>query len=393
MAHKRQVSLPALLRFCDRMGVSVLLEGLRAQRKRPHISTSMITRSLVAGFMFNVGSLLKMDKFFRKEPVRQALQCRRPGVASDTTVARVLEVMDVGQVLSCVRWVADAFVRHGLGGCSFATARGRAGIVDGTAWGGFFCSVVMEHGTIPLFHGVSRIPRLGKELPVSLRLIAKVARRFTWMLADGLYACLSFFELCARLGVKGIVKTRSKTLCIVRQAQALFRAFPKGGPEVDYAAGFDAERGCLYQAWAAQNLSWGQAWDKCPLRFNVIRVEETYVKGSRKGHRLFHVISQDASLGAASGREAGHGRWGIESAFKAANAAVHTKRQLTRNPKVALLINAFEAIAFMILSAFGEWLDKNEEHMRDLWDHGRLALGTLQDELWASLSPAEPESS
>jgi hypothetical protein len=289
--------------------------------------------------------------------------------------------------------VADAFVGQGLGGCTFATARGRAGIVDGTGWGGFLCSVVMERGIIPLFHGVSRIPRLGKELPVSLRLVAQVAGRFTWLLADGLYACLSFFLLCARLKVKGIVKTRSKTLCIVREADALFRAFPKGGPEVDYAAGFDAERGCLYQAWAVQNQSWGQAWDSCPLRFNVIRVEETYVKGSRKGRRVFHVISQDASLGALSGREAGHGRWGIESGFKAANGAVQTKRQFTRNPKVALLINALQAIAFMIVSAFAAWLDKNEEHMRDLWDHGRLALGTLQDELWASLWLAEPESS
>jgi hypothetical protein len=227
-------------------------------------------------------------------------------------------MMDRVALEKSMQEVGQKIRQAGMAGVSLGGKRRRVGVVDGTSLGGHLASVVMEVGEVASCLGLERIPKRGKELPVSLALIQSKTQsnKLDYLLGDGLYACEEFWRVCSAEGVAGVVKTPEETLNILKDANGIFDAKERL-EGVEFAEGTDAERNCTFRVWGVEDLPWSET----QRLLKVVRVVETFFKGkfALETHR-FWILSQDQSLSAVNLRELAHQRWFIENeGFKALN--------------------------------------------------------------------------
>jgi hypothetical protein len=298
-------------------------------------------------------------------------QKRHQLLGSDSSIARV-----AGQVaVEEIRGLLEGLWRqwHQSNGPS-------VGVIDGSFIGGQWYSVLVERGSMPIFAGLEPLTKRGKELPVSVELIDRLAQQYgkgfvDYLLADGLYACESFWKACAAAQIHGIVKTQESGLVICQDAAWWFDQ-PFKVPGVEYHEGFDARRLCTYRLQALEDRSWGNT----SITLKVVRVEETYLKGPRAGHtEQFWVLSQAQDLDARTLRHWAHERWFIENnGFKAFADQAHSKHIFSRDPHTAHVLSTWQLIGLMLISAYRLYIHQFATQFRCLWDHHQLSLRTLR---------------
>ncbi|MCI0409378.1 MAG: hypothetical protein L0191_12605, partial [Acidobacteria bacterium] len=307
------VGLRGLLRYGEESGLSFLFYNTPETRESPEIPSRQISQGVSLGAAMGVESFRQLDHLFRQEGLKAAFGSPRKMVASDTTLGRVC-----GQIPW--RWTKKALLaawrlarREGLTGAKLPSGRDlRAGALDGSAQGGGLMSVLVELGTVITPIALGRIPKRGKELPISLALLRHTAKAegrtfLTHLLLDGEYANEPTWRTCDDIGVAAVVKVKAVEagrLAILKDAQELFEVSPLR-PGVEHDSGVDDVRGCRYDAWAVADLPWG--WDAAGRRLKVARIRERWFKGRDKGQTVeFWVLSQDAGLSALDLRELGH---------------------------------------------------------------------------------------
>jgi hypothetical protein len=399
-----EVSIRSLYRFAHSIGLIASIDGLSEPRKRPQISLFTMVSSVVLGMCLDPHSSRQLDLLLRfplfkkllQEQNQHALDLRskrqkkkdRAGVVSDSTLWRVFPKMSVEQLRRRLDFFRRHLVRRGLLQAPVGRRSLRIGAIDGTCQGKKLFSFIAQLGDVPVVGWMRPMSKKGKELPTSLSLMEDLPPgTFDLFLADSLYANRGFFEACLQAKMAGVVKT-NEDLWVIRDAVSLMKAWPQGGPEVEYIQGTDAERACHYRAWTVADLAWESPYEsrKSALRFSVTRVEEYPLKGRNKEPELFYVIGQEASLGAASYRELGHDRWFIENnVHKALNGSTRSKRLWSHDDTAAQIMTILQTMAWMLLEAFQNSLESAKASMRRLWDHGQLSLITLSHLLRTTL--------
>ncbi len=256
-------------------------------------------------------------------------------------------------------------------------------------------SVLVEVGEVPAPICLGRIPKRGKELPVSLAVLEHAAKQegtgfLSHVMGDGLYASESFWKSCESIGAFGIVKTdEAGSLLILQDANGIFNASPLL-PGVEFVEGLDTARGCRYKIWAVADLPWSNT----DRQLKVARVTETWLKGRFKGQTLtFWVISQDQTLDAVSLRELGHRRWFIENnVFRAFNEQAQTQHCFSHTSRTALVISALQMIGVVWVNAWRHALTFLKDKLKSLWDHGTFPLRRLRAKLWSTLCLVEADT-
>jgi hypothetical protein len=372
-AKKEQVSLRGLLRSTYGT-LAVSLEGITDRRKKKVIPTDTVAKAMIiGGGILGTESLRHLDGVLRHASVRELTG----GSASDSTLSRVCAGLEGLQ---------GSLKTLGQGLCH-GKKRTRLGIIDGSSLGAQLASVLIEPGLIPRYWGFKLIPKHGKELPVSLDLLRHHRQAgFQYLLADGLYACQRFWEVCDDLKCFGLVKNPDLNLTIIQQAESLFN-HPVRGKQVGYQLkeGVEAKHAVHYRIWQTTGL-----WSNTRRRLTVARVEETFLKGPRLGQTdTFRVLCQDLAIDPEKLRDLAHGRWFIENnGFKALNEQTHRKHLFSHHPHTAAVIAAFQMMGMMVLAAYRARLAHARHRLRSLFDHGQLSFRLLRSHLWGSLLPA-----
>jgi hypothetical protein len=390
-----EASFADFLRHGERSGVSLILNSMPEKRKSPEIGSGIVARSVAMGAGLGVESLRQLDHLLKEGGVRRGLGSARQRVASDTTVSRVCGQMEKSWARFALRASWRGAGNQGLLGVELQGQKLRVGVIDGTTLGGFMTSVLAEVGEVPAPICLARIPKRGKELPMSLAMLRHVARAegagfLSHVMGDGLYASESFWKSCEAIGACGIVKTdEAGSLLILQDANGIFDASPSL-PGVEFTEGVDAVRGCRYKTWAVTDL----LWSNTERRLKVARVTETWLKGRYKGQTLtFWVISQDQTLDAVALRELGHRRWFIENnVFRAANEQANTKHRFSCNSRTALVISALQMMGVLWVNAWRHALAFLKDKLKSLWDHGTVPLRRLRAKLWSTLNLAEADT-
>ena len=375
-----EVSLRGFLRFtCEHLRVSY--EAITdTARKQPVISKDTLANAIVGATALGARSVREAD-FLGRSPVMKAYVGR---AASDTTLTRVAGGFDGTGGLLRRLWRRMRSQGHlGIDG-------EHVSVIDGTSWGKQLTSVVAEIGKAPAIVATRPIPGTGNELSASLKLIHQLAAEeghFTdYLLGDGLYPCERFWKACDAATCWGLAKTSDyKPYAILQQARLLFD-HPIRGSQVgyQYLEAFDAQRACHYRLWQTTGL-----WANTRRRLTVARVEETFVKGKRQTE-IFWVLCQDLAIAPKKLLDLMHARWFIENnVFKAFNDQAHSKHQFSRTAHTAEVFSHLQAIAFMALGAYRNFLERHHDRLSTLWDHGRIPLRLLQSVFRLVLSPAD----
>lgn len=390
---KEEVSLANFLQYTEEtFRLTSQIQDMPDSRKSPEISIGAIARAVILGAGMGVESLRQIDQSLRLGMMGGRIRGKRGCRISDTTISRVCTRMEVSVLKKNLHGVAEKIRQEGMLGVSVGGQRCRVGIVDGSSLGGQLASVLVEAGDVPTCLGLERIPKRGKELPVSLALIqSKIpSDKLDYLLADGLYACEEFWRVCESTGVSGVVKTPEESLTILQDANGLFDAKERL-EGVEFTEGTDAQRECTFRGWGVENLPWSHR----ERLLKVVRVEETFFKGKFAGgtHR-FWVLSQDQSLSAVSLRELAHQRWFIENeGFKALNEQVHSKHLYSHDPDTAWVISLLQIIGAMLISAYHWFLSEMKESLEWLWDHGSFPMRLLRRCLWSGWNLAGQDTS
>jgi len=252
-------------------------------------------------------------------------------------------------------------------------------------------SVLVELGKIAAPVCAVRYPKRGKELPASYSVLRHMAKRegkglFDLVLFDGLYACEPLWKLCDEIGVSGLVKTSEESLNIIKDANGIFDA-PRLLPEVEYVEELDLERSCSCRIWAVGELE----WSNIERKLKVARVEQTFLKGARKGQKeRFWVLTQDSTLDGSTLKLLAHRRWFIENnLFKAFNEQTHSKHLFNHTPAAAVNITLLQMVGRTCLEFYRTSLERSRQCIKDWWDHGTFSPKVLRTLLRSSLGQVE----
>jgi hypothetical protein len=339
-------------------------------------------------YLLMIGSLAlrkqsfhQIDLFARQEGVRSWMGSRRPMVASDCTLWRVLPGIDRSQIREDLQQAYELLKRQGFGDVELPGGRRlRAAAVDGSALGGRFASVVEILGAHAAPLDLEPCEGKGKELPASERVLRRLGdhhgRGFVdIVLGDGLYITQEMLQLCRRdLGTHLLVKTQElDSLLILQDAEAIFRSADVSVQDVEHISGTDVERGMHYEVWAARGFHHA----KFPDELKVARMKITMLKGERKGQTETHwIVTTDLTLSAAQMRELAHRRWSIENhTFRALNDHMNSKHVWTRGAhaeKTYETLLLLMMLAFTLTLAYHARIDADE-----LWQSRRLRRITL----------------
>jgi len=272
----------------------------------------------------------------------------------------------------------------GVGRCDVGEGRWRIGGIDGSTLGRVMASCFAEIGAVALRGGLEQIPKRGKELPASERLLRKLLARLgpRWvdlLLLDGLYGAQGFLRICLEeCHIDFLIKTQEVGLNILRDAMGLFRNYRTYAQDIEYVEGTDAERRVSYQAYALEGffLEGGDA----PIKVASVQEEDL-----RTGeHREFWVLSSLEALTAEEMRELAHWRWDIENkGVKSLNSLVHTKHLYAHDLHAAEAMTLILFIAGTVLQLFlGQ---SSREDIEALFGKVKLTRKFLQHQLRASV--------
>lgn len=393
------INLSDFTRFCtDKFDLRLKAQSLFEPRRRPHIPISRIFLLIVGALALRKQSFHQIDLFSRHQGVRKWLGTRRPMVASDATLWRVLPRMEGFDLRRFVHQAYRLLRREGQGRLKLPSGRKiRAAAVDGTCWGRRYASAVEMVGETPVVLDFEPSAGEGHELATSEALLRRVFCQFhdlegglaDIVLGDGLYITQKMLRLCREeLGTHLLVKTKELgSLNILQDAEALFNAFGKGSPGIEHHRGLDLPRGLSYEIWAATGFEHAGFDD--PLKVARVRIEP--LKAGRLAE-TFWILTTDTTLSGLDLRELAHRRWEIENhGFRALNEAMNSKHVWTRGKNAEEI---FEALMLMMLLSFMLVVAYHAHVDRDvLWKNfrlRRLTLRQLSEEWLMSLVGAEP---
>ena len=332
------INLSDFTRFCtDKFDLRLKAQSLFEPRKRPEIPISQIFLLMVGALALRKQSFHQIDLFARSKGAKKWLGTRRPMVASDATLWRVLPHMNRSELRDAVYPAYGLLRNKGQGKLDLPSGRKiRAAAVDGTCWGKRYASAVEMLGDAPVVLDFEPAPGQGHELAASEAVLRRVFYQFhdlqgglaDIVLGDGLYITEKMLKLCRHeLGTHLLVKTTElDSLLILKDAEALFNASGEMAQGIERHRGIDAERGLSYEIWAAA----GFEQTGFEGRLKVARVRIQPLKDEEKGE-TFWIITTDTTLSGPDMRELAHRRWSIENhGFRALNDAMNSKHVWTR---------------------------------------------------------------
>jgi hypothetical protein len=299
-------------------------------------------------------------------------------VVSDTTVERVLKSMDRSSVRDVNYQLVDKFDEEEL--FDWKTPSGkkiRFGIIDGSMFGNFSCSVLSVAGCVDAVVDIEPSPGRGHELATSRRLIQRAATKlgkdfFDIIAADGLYPTRNDFLWCRQWGCDLLVKTQDETSNVIQDARCCFFAPDRDRwAELCRVEGIDHERGVSYEVIWAEEFS----WQDMPVPLTVAWVRETFLKPQKNRPEVveFWILTTARGFSGEDLREMGHRRWRIENGtFKRLNALVGSKRCWSHNPHVCELLLRMWMMGLMLLGAYIfargiALMSHNWKHMKRTW--------------------------
>jgi len=245
---------------------------------------------------------------------------------SDSTICRSLATFRLAGLHSLLGAVYAAGRAVGLGRCPVGEGKWRIGVIDGSSFGRFMASCFAEIGSVCLMGGLEAIPKFGKELPSSQRLLRRLLARFgpRWvdlLLLDGLYVAQGFLRVCLEeCHVDFLIKTQEAGLDIIQDAMGLFRNYGAYAHDIEYVQGTDAKRMVSYRVYALG----GFFLEGVKASIKVAWVQEEDLRSGKQVE--FWVLTSLEELTARQMRELEHWRWDIENnGFKSFNCLVHTK--------------------------------------------------------------------
>ena len=314
-------------------------------RPRPRIRPASIFHALFHLGVLGLGSLLGLDQFLRTPGGRKLFGSFRP-LVSDSTISRSLATFRLAGLHSLLGAVYAAGRAVGLGRCQVGGGRWRIGVIDGSCFGRFMASCFAEIGSVCLMGGLEAIPKFGKELPSSQRLLRRLLARFgpRWvdlLLLDGLYVAQGFLRVCLEeCHVDFLIKTQEAGLDIIQDAMGLFRNYGAYAHDIEYVQGTDAKRMVSYRVYALG----GFFLEGVKASIKVAWVQEEDLRSGKQVE--FWVLTSLEELTARQMRELAHWRWDIENnGFKSFNCLVHTKHIYSHD------LHAAEAMALILLIA------------------------------------------
>ena len=234
--------------FCERhFHLKERAQRLSDGRFRPRIGIVSIFQALFYLGVLGLGSLLGLDQFLRTRGGRKLFRSSKP-LVSDSTLSRTLARFGLAGLHALLHAVYAAGRALGVGRCPVGGGRWRIGVIDGSQFGRFMASCFAELGSVCLMGGLEKIPKRGKELPTSERLLRKLFERFgpRWvdlLLLDGLYVAQGFLRVCLEeCHIDFLIKTQEAGLNILRDAMGLFRNSQSYAQDIERIEGTDAER-------------------------------------------------------------------------------------------------------------------------------------------------------
>ncbi len=393
------MKLPDFARYCtDEFELFRKAQSLFEPRKNPQIPISRIFLLLVGGLALQKQSFHQIDLFGRTQEAKRWLGSRRPMVASDATLWRVLPLMNRSELRRFVHEVYRTLRKRGHGKLTLPSGRKiRAAAVDGTCWGKRYASAVEILGDNPVLLDFEPSPGQGHELATSEAVLRRVFREFgnlegglaQIVLGDGAYITEGMLKLCRdELKTHLLVKTKElNTLLILKDAEAIFQAPADLMNPIEHERGLDPERKLSYEVWAASGFT--HAGFQGDLK--VARVRTQPLKGDEAAE-TFWIVTTDTSLSANDMRELAHRRWSIENhGFRALNDAMNSKHVWTRGEHAEQTFETLMLImllSFMLVVAYQAQLEPER-----IWKHWRLrkvTLGWMADHWRLTLYDASP---
>lgn len=338
---------------------------------------------MVGALALRKQSFHQIDLFARHKGAKKWLGTKRPMVASDATLWRVLPQMNRTELRDLVLQAYGLLRKQGRGRVELPSGRKiRAAAVDGTCWGKRYASAVEMLGDAPVVLDFQPAPGQGHELATSEAVLRRVFYQFhdlegglaDIVLGDGAYITQKMFRLCREeLQTHLLVKTKElDTLLILQDAEALFRAPGEFQREIEHRTGNDLERNLRYEVWAARGFH-HTGFDG---ELKVARVVTEPLKGPGE-RETFWIVTTDLELTAEDMRELAHLRWTIENhGFRALNDAMNSKHVWTRGKNSEDIFEALMLmmiLSFMLVVAFHAQVDPDA-----LWEKFRLRRMTLR---------------
>jgi len=356
------INITEFKRFCDRL---ILFEErgqkIRDSRKAPQISAWLILKTVFYNAIFGGRSLLQADQLARKETFRKYVGSTRKQVVSDTTMHTSIGGMDSRLLQEWMRIVYQKAKTTGMLKVKTPQLGNlRIGAIDGTGFGKFLASCFEIVAQPSIFIGLEKIPKRGKELPTSTKLLRKMVKRLgkrfiDLLLVDGLYFSHEFINTCVEVaGIDVLIKLKGEegnSLNILKDAEGIFSLKPLP-PEVEYIQGTDDSRMVSFAVWAAGKF----AIEGSPFAIKVAKVKEVGIKDAQE--RIFWVITTRAQLNANQMRVGAHIRWTIENnGFKALNRQTNSKHVWTHDANEWEVLTQILLLAFALLELFISQLD------------------------------------
>lgn len=346
--------------FCrTRFHLEEQTQHLSDARSSPKIRVKTIFKALFYMGVFGLGSLLGLDQYLRTSRGKKLFGSSQP-VVSDSTLSRSLAGFALAPLTAMLEAVYAAGRRVGVGRCVLTHTPLRIGVIDGSSFGKFLASCFAEIGAVSLMGGIEPIPKIGKELPASKKLVKKLVARFgkrfvDLILLDALYVAQDFLRICLEGEIDFLIKTQEDGLDIIQDAMGLFRHYADYAQDIEHIRGTDIERMRAYDVYALE----GFFLTGVDVPIKVAWVVE---KDLRTDETLeFWVLTSLQTLTAEEMRQLAHWRWDIENnGFKTLNALVHTKHLYAHDKHAAQAVTLALFIAGNILQVFLDQISLQE---------------------------------
>jgi hypothetical protein len=356
-------------------------------RKKPQIRLQDILASLLFMPFFSLTSLLGLDRTTRTRSFKRLFRCQRKMVVSDSTVERVLNWLEVGQVQRFQRAFLGVFEQHRLDKRELVP-KGKArriGIIDGSCMGGHYLSMLDLCGKTD--YPVMFLPydKQGKELPTSRLLLAEAkvtlgAQFPELLLLDGEYFTRNFFEEVASCNAHLLIKSKEPFRDVHQDAQLLFQAKARFPGELIEESGFDVEHCCH---WSIEITS----GEFANVAVQVAHLVEDYPKRKINQHVESWIVTTDLSLLPREIREAAHLRWHVENnVFKRLSKQSGTKRFHFKDPKRFYSLLRLYCAAVALFDMLIAILQRAEEQFKGILDGIKATWNNIFSQLAESFS-------
>jgi len=292
-------------------------DRIEDDRPNPKIPPATIAQMVAEMPLRGQTSMLEVDQDMREEENilwHGAEERNYPMAASDSTIFRSLEGMDLSAIKSILQETAERFLNSPRSKVHLPSGRKvRVGAVDGTHWGRYPGSVltILGGGVADQVANYRLSPGKGHELSTSRAVEETACRRFgkgyiDYLAKDALYVTESDMKRARKNGYDLVVKTEDNSLNIIKKARSAFYYRLKRTPmDLKEVKGIDAERGCSYKITCTAELTWqGQ-------EVKVAHIKETCFN-PKSGHPEqtdYWVITTDLEMDPHDMREVKILRW------------------------------------------------------------------------------------